>query len=249
MKVKDTITIRSVSQFVESICQNHSDKNVYRGLQDANFKLIPSIARYSHLINDPATNWHTFYEELQRKFRTEFELFSKKEISNRIELSAIAQHHGMITNLLDWTQNPLVALYFSICNIKHYENVDQTDSVVWALSHFEPIYLGPGDKIPNTDKETVIFPRHLSERFKVQKGCFTYHQFPDGMKPFVPMEEVDNSSMLLKYVIPNQEKKGIRHQLHSVGINEGSVFPDLEGMCRQLTWKCTNTNYTQRIGF
>ncbi len=248
---KEIIEIKSVEEFVKMINKNHPDNFVYRGMSRVGYKLIPSIARLEHLHNDPNRDWHTFYKELEQKFQNEYESYSKKEIKNSIELSAIAQHHGRITNLLDWTQNPLVALYFSVSDVKHYDNTTQKDSVVWALSDFKPFYLDPNNpqqEIPITDKQVVIFLRHLSERFKVQKGCFTHHDLPLEMKPFIPMEDVDNASTLIKYVIKGDTKKGIRIQLNTLGVNESMVFPDLDGMCRHLTWKSTNTNYTQNIG-
>ena len=65
---------------------------------------------------------------------------------------------------------------------------------------------------------------------------------------FSPLEEVEKDLTLVKYVIPPRIKKAIRIQLSNIGINEASLFPDLGGVCRHLTWKMTNTNFPQFVG-
>jgi hypothetical protein len=245
--LKDEIKIRSVSHFIEEINRNHFDKNVYRGVSSDRYKLIPSIARFPHLNKCPDFRWDTFRSDLEQKFINEYESFSKKDFKHELEMWAVAQHHGLITHLLDWTQNPLVALYFSVSKIKHYEKDDENDSIVWALSNFESFYPDSGSELPSVDKEVVVFPRFLSERFKSQRGCFTVHKIPSMNADFTPMEESQSASKLKKYIIPKTEKKAIRIQLNTIGFNEGTIFPDLDGMCRQLTWKATNTNYTQYV--
>lgn len=238
----DVVEINSLVDFIVETNRNNTDSHIYRGHTVDSYQLVPSIARYPHLYKNGSFTWQQFSRELLTTYKNQYELYSNKLLDNDIEYRVVGQHHGLITNLLDWTQNPLVAIYFSVANIKHFEE-DESDSVVWALADYESYFPNKIERLPETKKTVVYFPKYFSKRIAAQQGCFTIHNLPAGKDPFLPLEDECGESSLKKYVISGSVKKSIRIELNNIGVNEHSLFPDLVGLCKQLTWKYTNTNY------
>lgn len=80
---------------------------IYRGMADAEWKLIPSLGRCSDLSIGQEFNLVNSFLALRPEafqgLNTNFEILSKM------------QHYGLPTRLLDFTTNPLIALFFA-CN-------------------------------------------------------------------------------------------------------------------------------------
>ena len=80
---------------------------IYRGMSDAEWKLIPSLGRGLDLSGGQEFNSVNSFLALRpeafQELKTNFEILSKM------------QHYGLPTRLLDFTTNPLIALFFA-CN-------------------------------------------------------------------------------------------------------------------------------------
>jgi hypothetical protein len=109
----ESIEIDSVSRYIDLIeeltgklaLRNASIHPWYRGQGNREHPLKPSLYRSSV---DPE-----FEREIIRDFRIKAADFVGVKPQSDIDWLFLAQHHGLPTRILDWTENPLVALYFA----------------------------------------------------------------------------------------------------------------------------------------
>jgi hypothetical protein len=213
--------IESIDDFL-GFLRDHSKYKVvlYRG-QQCDWPLVPKIAR-NQLPEDDAE------VAMLEDFKTQSVPLVKVAPASDWDWLALAQHHGMATRLLDWTDNPLVALWFAV----RKPPVGDRDGAVWVLV--------PEDKhrkrthSPFEVPTIVAFqPTPVSPRIKVQSGWLTTQPLQGDCR-MDAMPQVKN--VLTKLVIPANSFWTLRFALDQLGNNASVLFPDLDGLCEHINW-------------
>jgi hypothetical protein len=113
--------IRSFSDFREIVTgAAPGNSDFFRGEPRDYFELIPKIGRLIKT-REPRPGVELRYRSQIVGERKILERFKRNALPllavlprNDWEWLALAQHHGLPTRLLDWTSNPLIALYFAV---------------------------------------------------------------------------------------------------------------------------------------
>lgn len=92
-------------------------------------KLIPGVFRkMSQKGYESNDKYHSDEKTILKHFIQEASVFNEQfPPEDRFHWVQLAQHYGVPTRLLDWTNNPLVALFFAC------EKQEEEDGVVWVL--------------------------------------------------------------------------------------------------------------------
>ena len=211
----------------------------YRGQRKAEWPLAPGEYRYPFFINT---------DEIRCEFMLRAKPLLKREPRTDWEWYFLMQHYGLPTRLLDWTEGSLIGLHFAL-----RQDTGASDSAVWVLdpwslnewstkkadlvitgSDFEPDpvagkYLGRVfGKLTLPHRPIAVVPPYDSPRITAQRATFTIHgSRSEGL-------EEQFSKRLAKIVVPRDKALQIRRHLRSVGISEFTLFPDLDGLCRDI---------------
>jgi hypothetical protein len=225
-----TYTVSSFREYQDIILNIPTDQfTLYRG-QSQDKMLLPKIARYN--LEDAESVEREMLEDFQRRSIHLIEYHP----GNSWDWLALAQHHGMATRLLDWTENPLIALWFSMS--PKLEDLKTDYAVVWGFKvPKEDIVNSTEDKDPFGGGMTKVFkPNHITKRISSQFGWFTIHK-SNPEKKFMPFESNEQYiDRLFKIKIDSKCFKECKIRLHNFGINSASMYPDIDGLAKHVEW-------------
>lgn len=214
---------RDLSELIET-CS--SGEWIFRGESKDNNDLKPKSGRVSNEIGSPRKIDYDIKDEKKalELFKLQARPYLGYNPSTEIEWLAIAQHHGMHTRLLDWSESLLVAAYFATVNA----GAKAQNGVIYGVRNLQAISKRD-EKKPFEIKESGIYrPPHITPRIPAQRSVFTIHSKPT---------EIYEPDGLHRWVISNNTCGKIKKILDTCAINESSLFPDLDGLSRYIGWR------------
>jgi hypothetical protein len=165
----------------------------------------------------------------------------------------LMQHYGVPTRLLDWTESPLIALYFVVEDMEK-KNEDK-DGALWILyplelnkhstrelvyiPSFEDEWLANYSVLQySKGKDNGILPiaaiaTRNNPRIQAQLGVFTI-----GHLKKVPIEQIEDRKHCVRLIVPKDAKPKLKEELRILGMTRFQVFPELasigQGLREQL---------------
>lgn len=231
--------INSVQELLKVLedVKKESDQTIwYRGQGCSGWSLTPYYLRL-----DGRQSEATFL----KRFKQSAAMLIDTNPKESFDWLFLMQHYGVPTRLLDWSESPLVALYFAVENMeKHGEE----DGALWLLF---PSELNKNARINNKEEEGYIpsfddeelvnysveslksnsriqllpvatIATRNNARIQAQLGVFTIHHHEN-----IPIESVGDQTHTKKINIPAASKGPIKEQLALLGYTKFKLFPEL----------------------
>lgn len=136
----------------------------------------------------------------------------------------IAQHYGLATRLIDWTSNPLVAIFFAVLGHDSYDG----ELIIW---NFTPEIYNPAGTPAEMKNVVLVRPAPTFPRLKFQQGLLSFHPTP---------EDAIREDQLIRITISQDKKVHLQNQLFRSGIHHESVFATLDHLAEKINWISAN---------
>lgn len=224
----------------------------FRGQGNVAWKLAPKLYR----VKPPKRGLRIIEDEIRQEFIMRAPGSADTGSLNSWEWYFMMQHFGAPTRLLDWTEGALIALYFAVRDSK-----GDDDAAIWILDPWwlnkrvvnEREVIPPGAEIgistPDSDRyrpwlpdrystdklptlPVAVYPTHSARRISTQRSCFTIHGSGEDTLETLAGER---DAHIAKVTVPHTEIPTIKEQLAVAGVDEVTIFPDLDGLGRYLS--------------
>ena len=209
--------IQAIMEEAESM-----SRPVYRGQAKADWRPLSGAVRRlkaahgEELLEDEAALRKRLDEYQRHRLINPMKLISRDELSD-IEMLSVLQHNGAATMLLDFTENPLVALW-NVCA----EQPDEEGKVfILDVDNHHIAMNGRLEENPLDVSSTIAYyepNRTLSTRILAQQSVFLV------CNPLLP------ENLFKSIKVPARSKPTLRHYLTKLGISDEFLFGDVPGM-------------------
>lgn len=215
--------VTELAKFLRAIADTHDDGDLYRGHTDEGWKLTPSAfrgtPRYGIVCPEDLERWKNRAGKLAHPRPT-----------NDMEWVVLAQHHGLPTPLLDWTTNPLTALFFAAMH-----DPDAKHGCVWrakrsAFDVFkrpEKVEVFKADRL----KPGLIDASIMNQRSIAQDSAMSVHS------PLNPGDfgiDLGGGNIERIFTLDRASKGEVRQALNLFGFSEARLFGDLDTVVRSF---------------
>lgn len=246
-KVVNVTTLRGVMEQVENSLDATPGSRWFRGCGIYPDHLLePTLLRHVDVkakTLDPVI----LEQRLKSRFLQTSAPFLNSVPTNPFDWLFLQQHYGVPTRLLDWTENPFIALYFALSS-----GSAANDACVWLLNPIKwnqkalnnpnldripdatmtqatQFLANPGDDFSPNDP-IAIYGNHTNPRITAQRGTFVmFCKSSDSMET---KGYPDDCLLCLR--IPAANRKSIYEKLLSIGYTHSVVYPDLSGLGAEI---------------